>query len=123
MNTTDHLRKMQAFHMHDPDHLWGDLGYHFLIDPSGRVLEGRELTWQGAHARGKNNERNIGICVMGDFSRERPTAAALETLEELLDLLRARYSIPRNQVFGHRDFVVTECPGARLDPWVEAYRR
>jgi len=25
---------------------WGDIGYHFRIDPSGRVLEGRELLWQ-----------------------------------------------------------------------------
>src|SRR5690606_20791872 len=26
---------------------WGDIGYHFLIDPSGRVWEGRPLAWQG----------------------------------------------------------------------------
>ncbi|MCA9003560.1 MAG: N-acetylmuramoyl-L-alanine amidase, partial [Planctomycetes bacterium] len=42
------LRKMQAYHM--DSRKWGDLGYHFLIDPQGQVYQGRSLYWQGAHA-------------------------------------------------------------------------
>src|SRR5690606_5674904 len=35
---------------HQQHNGWGDIGYHFLIDPAGRVWTGRGLEWQGAHA-------------------------------------------------------------------------
>ncbi|MGH7291507.1 MAG: hypothetical protein ACREJT_09870, partial [Myxococcota bacterium] len=30
---------------------WADLGYHYVIDPSGRVWEGRSIRYQGAHVK------------------------------------------------------------------------
>ncbi len=116
------LRQIQHNHMHGQG--WGDIGYHFLIDPSGRIYEGRTLAWQGAHAgNSANNERNIGVCLLGDFSRDRPTPAALAALQGLLDNLSAQHRIPRHQVFGHQDFRNTACPGEHLMAWVNAYKR
>jgi hypothetical protein len=119
------LQRIQKVHMDrgDPDHGWADIGYHFLIDGSGRVFEGRGLKWQGAHARGDNNVQNIGVCLLGDYSRRPPGRAELEALEELLDALRERYRIPLRSVATHRELTATACPGPALQSWVERYRR
>ena len=116
------LRKTQSYHMTAPERLYGDIGYHYLIDPSGRIYEGRSLAWQGAHAYKQNNVANIGICLLGHFDRERPSPRALESLEELIESLRERYSIPRYRVYGHQEMRATACPGARLMSWVKGYR-
>ena len=115
------LRKIQ--HNQIENERWGDIGYHLLIDASGRIFEGRSLEWQGAHARGDNNVRNLGICLLGDFRTRPPTSAALATLESLLEEARARYSIARSSVVCHRDLVNTICPGDALAAWVKGYRR
>ena len=36
--------------IHQDDKHWADIGYHFLIDPAGRIFEGRPVEIQGAHA-------------------------------------------------------------------------
>jgi hypothetical protein len=116
------LRLIQHNHMQQADRLYGDIGYHFLIDPAGRVWEGRELAWQGAHARADNNRGNIGVCLLGNFVRgrdgQRPTEPQVRALRQLVFDLAGRYGIAANQVFSHSDFVVTECPGALVEPVV-----
>ena len=113
------IRRIQDSHMSSEG--WGDIGYHFLVDPAGRLYQGRSLEWQGAHAGGANNVGNIGICLLGDFESERPDPRALATLSNLLGTLRERHRIPRTAIKGHRDYKATACPGAHLAPWVERY--
>lgn len=115
------LRKIQ--HNAIENERWGDLGYHFLIDAAGRIFEGRTLEWQGAHARGDNNVRNLGICLLGDFHHRPPSPAALAALEALLEELRAKHGLARSSVVCHRDLVNTVCPGDALASWVKGYRR
>ncbi|MBK7877294.1 MAG: N-acetylmuramoyl-L-alanine amidase [Planctomycetes bacterium] len=117
------LRLMQRSHMESKSPRWGDIGYHFLIDPAGHVFQGRDLAWQGAHADGDNNIQNIGVCMIGNFDEEKPTKAALDSLRKLLDGLRRTYSIPKLAVCGHQDLKSTRCPGRFLEPWVKTYAR
>ena len=116
------VRIIQKYHMDDPGHRWGDIGYHFLIDGAGRIFEGRELEWQGAHAGGSNNHQNIGICMLGDFERRAPTEAALKSLQVLLDDLRGRYRIPAERVAPHSTYGTTRCPGPALTAWLKKYK-
>ena len=118
-NVAEHIKDIQSFHMHQRS--WGDIGYHFLIDPTGRIWQGRLLDWQGAHAQGPNNVGNIGICLIGDFNHERPDPRALSSLERLVDALCEHHQIARNHVYGHRRFAATECPGDTLMAWVSRY--
>ena len=100
---------------------WGDIGYHFLIDPAGRIWEGRDLSWQGAHAGGsggRNNVGNIGICLLGNFEIERPSQAAVKSLERLVADLQRRFAITNGGIKGHRDWKGTACPGRHLLPYV-----
>ncbi|MEQ1631776.1 MAG: peptidoglycan recognition family protein [Planctomycetota bacterium] len=119
------LRSIQKTHMQEEG--CGDIGYHFLIDPAGRVWQGRELRFQGAHARGGNNIGNIGVCVLGNFIRgregQRPTREELASLERLIASLSGKYGISKNQIFCHSDLVATECPGAYLKNEVDRIAR
>ena len=117
---SDALRRVQKVHMSERG--WGDIGYHFLIDPRGRVFEGRSMSWQGAHANGANNVGNIGVCLLGHFDQEAPREAALEALERLVGDLTRRHGIPRNRIYAHKDLRPTECPGQHLLSWVRKYR-
>jgi hypothetical protein len=117
------VRSIQKAHMEGKETGFGDIGYHFVIDPYGKVFQGRDLAWQGAHAYGDNNIHNIGVCLIGNFDVEKPTKAALDALAALLDDLRAKYKIARSSVFTHHELKATECPGRNLIPWVERYRR
>jgi hypothetical protein len=121
----DQIRSIQNTHMKKEG--CGDIGYHFLIDPSGRIWQGRELRYQGAHARGDNNRGNIGICVLGNFMRgrdgQRPTAAELEALENLIASLAQRHGVAQDQIFCHSDLVNTQCPGPYLRSEVDRIAR
>lgn len=118
-NSVAALRKIQRYHIHENG--WGDIGYHYLIDGSGRVFEGRNDRWQGAHAGGDANVGNLGICLLGDFGGHQPTPAALDALRRLIDEYRSTNGIPREQVVGHKDIKNTECPGKHLASWVRSY--
>ncbi|MBL8860367.1 MAG: N-acetylmuramoyl-L-alanine amidase [Planctomycetes bacterium] len=121
--TFEAVREIQKAHMNGKTTHYGDIGYHFVIDPYGRVLEGRELIYQGAHAHGQNNVQNIGICLIGNFDKTVPTKAALDALEKEIEALRKRYNIPKRRVYGHRELRSTDCPGAHVMHWLESYRK
>lgn len=100
---------------------WGDVGYHFLIDPAGRVWQGRPLSWQGAHVRAQN-EGNIGICVMGNYMNQRPTQAQLRQIENFTATLMRMYRIPLREIHTHLELAQTACPGKHLQPRLVSMR-
>lgn len=112
---------------------FGDISYHFLIDPDGRIWQGRELRWQGAHAGGDNNRGNIGICLLGEFQRDparaekeadqRLTEKQAAALGRLLDFLRQRFEIPITGVLAHMELAASRCPGPEVMRWLSEYRQ
>lgn len=116
------MRVIQRSHFNRVER-FGDLGYHFLIDPEGRIYEGRRIAWKGAHV-GSMNDHNLGVCLLGNFETSRPTGAALASLEHLLDDLRGRNGIARSAVTWHKNWpsANTACPGKHLEPYVRRYR-
>ena len=115
-------RKVQRTHMANSG--WGDIGYHLLIDSQGRVIEARDLRYQGAHAgNSTSNRNNIGICLIGHFGHGKPSPQAMAALERTLVELRREHSIRRSEIHGHKHFKATECPGPALMTWTQSYRR
>jgi hypothetical protein len=92
---------------------FGDIGYHYLIDPAGRVWEGRSLAWQGAHVA-KTNQGNLGICVMGNFEQQTPTSQSLAALDQFVIAQMRRFRVPASRVYTHRELKPTLCPGRSL---------
>lgn len=103
---------------------WGDIGYHFLIDRNGRVWEGRAINWQGAHVKNWN-EGNIGICCLGNFDQQAPSAAQLAALERQLKVLMRTYGVPKSRVKTHQEWAgaATACPGKSLQSQMIAMRK
>lgn len=103
---------------------WADIGYHFIIDRAGRIWEGRELKYQGAHAgNSEKNRGNIGVCLFGDFETQEPTSMQKETLVDFLDKLCRIYKLDRNKdIYTHKELSATECPGMKLQQVVRDYR-
>ncbi len=108
---------------------WADIAYHFVIDRAGRLWEGRPVFLQGAHAGNEAaNRGNIGVCLLGDFDVEGPTAEQCRALRDLVSRLESLYGIPPEAVFAHRSVRVvhglgsTNCPGRHLLGMVDDLR-
>ena len=100
---------------------WADIGYHYIVDPQGRVWEGRPITLQGAHVKNQNRH-NLGVLVLGNFEIQRPTAAATATVERFLVEQMHRYRVPLSRVYTHRELAATACPGRNLQRVMVASR-
>ena len=96
---------------------WADLGYHYVIDPTGRIWEGRSIRWQGAHVKDQN-ENNLGILVMGNFDVQSPTSAALTTLDRFVAGQMQQYRIALGNVRTHKERAATACPGRNLQSYM-----
>ncbi len=99
----------------------GDIAYHYIIDRAGRVWQGRDVRYQGAHVK-YENEHNVGVMVLGNFELQEPTQAQLATLRQTIHQLMAEYRVPIHRVYTHRELGPTECPGRNLQPRVVAMR-
>lgn len=90
------------------------VGYHYLIEKSGKIVQCRADYDEGCHTIGENT-RSIGICLAGDFDTETPASAQIESLGMLLIQLCHLYSISARDIFPHRHFTNKSCYGAHLD--------
>lgn len=124
------VRRIQREHREREQ--YDDIAYNFLIDPSGRVIEGRGAEVQGSHAGRHQNAGNVGISLLGDLEAESPTRAQEDAVARLGGFLAYAYSIdtaPDSFLAGHRDLpdAQTRCPGrhayTRLPAWRVAIRR
>jgi len=107
------LETIRKSHLRRDGGRWGDIGYHFAIDPAGRLWQARPLTWQGAHVRAKN-EGNIGVVVLGNFERQSVNRAQLAAVTSTLQSLMNNYRVPVSRVRTHQEWAATACPGRSL---------
>jgi N-acetylmuramoyl-L-alanine amidase len=134
-------RVRSIWRYHTITHGWGDIGYHFLIDPNGVIYSGRlngvrdnGTVIDGAHVLGYNRA-NIGISMMGTFSDVAPTTAAQNALNSLIAWITTTYhitpnttayyaykNVTLNTIVGHRDIGTTTCPGGVLYDLIPSIR-
>lgn len=102
---------------------WSDIGYHFLIDRDGTVVEGRPVATSGAHTRG-HNSNSIGISLFGghgstktDAFSDNFTAEQGVALQNLIDRLKTEYPTIA-KVSGHNEYANKACPGFQVGPWL-----
>jgi hypothetical protein len=119
-STFDRIEKIRQIHTRDRG--WADIGYHFVIDRAGRVIQGREARYQGAHVS-ENNPHNIGILVLGNFDEQRPSTEQLRSLSHFSRVLVKQYRLGKNRVFTHQEINPTQCPGRHLQAQIEGLRR
>lgn len=96
---------------------WQDIGYHFGLEwirADYEILVGRPLTMKGAHTLGMN-DRAIGVCIVGNYDVQYPTTLMLARLVPFLKSLCEVFSIPVDNIEGHRDYASKSCPGDHFD--------
>lgn len=93
---------------------WSDVGYNYVIMPSGRVYEGRGYNIVGAHTA-DNNTRSIGVTFAGNYEVVKPSRAQLRAYKQLVRLLRRNGAVIR-RVRGHQQMPnqATACPGKHI---------
>jgi hypothetical protein len=150
-NPAQVMRDMYRYHVIGRG--FSDVGYNFAIDHRGTIYEGRWARHYGpgerhdgedgggfgvvgAHALGVN-AGSCGIVLMGDFTKAKPTSAALGSLiqliswkaslhqvdpldaEEYISIFGMHRTFPN--IAGHRQTGQTVCPGPLLFkqlPWI-----
>ncbi|MCX7746065.1 MAG: N-acetylmuramoyl-L-alanine amidase [Clostridia bacterium] len=118
------IKALQTFHQEERK--WSDLGYHFVINGSGTIYEGREIHIKGCHVAGANTGK-IGISMMGNFQDKgffrnlvddeltSPTTQQMLSLKQLVRVVDCNYWI--DKAGGHRDFDSSrQCPGDNAYP-------
>lgn len=89
------------------------IGYHFLVQQDGRILQGRSLVLAGAHCK-DHNDYSIGIAYVGGLHPENyapadtRTVAQRSALRVLLQKLLQEF--PITKISGHYQYAAKACP-------------
>lgn len=140
------MRSIYDFHT-SAEKGWPDVAYNFFIDPDGGVYEARAGSLANAieaSATGGSQGFAQLVCLLGDFTNQNPTAAALASLNGTLAWLADTYgvdttpgaqtsfvsrgsnrweqgvTVTANTISGHRDMSQTACPGDTFYPYLVA---
>lgn len=112
---------------HTEERVWSDIGYHFLIDRDGTVIEGRPLEKIGAHVKG-HNTGSIGISLFGghggsagDQFLDNFTEDQQRSLMQLIHELQDNYPTI-TKVSGHNQYAAKACPTFSVPAWLEGKR-
>lgn len=95
---------------------WREIAYHLVVERMGGDLYailGRALDETGAHAPGANRD-SIGVCIVGNFTRERPDDELLAfAANHVAGFCRELDIEPNTEtIVGHRDVTPGRtCPG------------
>lgn len=117
------LKSIDRYHREER-HMENGLAYHFLIGNGngmgdGEIAVGHRWKEQldGGHLRSESQNRTaLGICLVGNFDKSRPTEKQLRSLESLVRALMQRCNLPANAVKTHQQINVvhTRCPGSKF---------
>lgn len=110
--------EIQDLHMDGNN--WADSGQHFTISRGGYILEGRHRSLErlqagddmvvGAHTVGENYT-SIGIENDGTYMTVAPPKVLYDSLVTFCAYICSQYALEPTEIYGHRDFNTTECPG------------
>jgi len=103
------IRTHQRFHQRDRG--WGDIAYHFLIDPAGNIYEGRDPAFRGDTATNYNPSGHLLLCLEGDYDQADVNDNQIEALAHMLAWGATRFDVKLSTLGGHRDYAQTQCPG------------
>lgn len=111
------VRNVQTVHMTDPERLWSDIAYNWLVCNHGAAFEGRGWNARsGASGATDCNESRLAIAWMGHSDKDVFDIIAANVIKEL-----EREGNQRgwpSSVVGHRDCSQSACPGNLLYWWM-----
>ncbi len=98
---------------------WNAIGYHYgieLVMYDYEIMIGRFENENGAHCpQGGNNRKALGICLVGNFELNPVPARQWQPALKLVRQIMANHDLTPDDIYGHRDFKNTKCPGKLFD--------
>lgn len=116
-NPAVRLRNLQAWGARERN--WWDVPYHFLMGLEGQVYEGRDFRFMGETNTAYNPEGHFLISIIGNYERQEPTRAQLESIADMMAWAVAEFDLPLERIGGHYDYAQTGCPGQHLRKYLE----
>lgn len=104
---------VQDIHRWHLNNGWAGIGYHFFVRKDGTIYRGRPENKLGAHTS-NHNTGSLGICFEGSYNKETMPSEQLRAGQELITYLRDKYGLLKTNVYKHKDFNSTDCPGANF---------
>lgn len=121
-SSADAARRLEVIRAsHVESRGWADIGYHLIVDPQGRIWQGRPMNLQGAHVKDQN-PHNLGVLMLGNFEVQNPTREALTTLDQLLAQQAMAHRVPLSAIRTHQEWASTACPGRSLQGYMNETR-
>lgn len=111
------MREIQAFHINSRG--WADIGYSYVLFPSGRLYEGRGFSALPA-AQANHNSGTIAICCAGHYDKQSLTPRQYARLVKACNNLAAK---GLRTVGGHYQVFGTACPGRRIKSQLDKLAR
>ena len=102
---------VQDIHSWHLNNGWSGIGYHYFIRKDGSIYKGRPDGAIGAHCQGSNTG-SLGICFEGNYMKETIPTAQYNAGIDLIKYLRGKYG--NLTIYGHKELLATECPGANF---------
>jgi hypothetical protein len=102
---------------------WPDVPYHFYVDCSGAIGEGRPVEFVGDTNTEYNPTGHVLVVLEGNFEEEEMTPAQLESLRQITIWLAKQWKVSPDAIKGHKDYASTACPGKRLEAWLPELRK
>lgn len=106
------VRDHQAYHQLNLG--WPDIAYHFIIDGSGVIYEGRPVDVVGDTSTDYDPTGHFLVACEGNFNEQPVPDAQYQALVDLLAWAATTHAIDPATISGHRDWAATACPGAAL---------
>lgn len=129
INRTDEEIALRGiYYYHSIVRGWGDIGYNFVVGPTGNIYEGRFGGDKvvAAHAVWRNIS-SIGVSALGNFETEKLSSPQKAGIAKILAYLSKKYGLnptgttlfygkTTDTILGHRDSdeAATACPGKDL---------
>src|SRR5262245_22558044 len=111
------LRGLQSWGARDRS--WWDVPYHFLLDLKGTIYEGRDYHFMGETNTSYNPSGHFLVSVIGNYERQEPTQAQLESIADLMAWAFKEFDLPLDRLGGHYNYASTTCPGQHLRKYLE----
>jgi hypothetical protein len=104
---------------------YSDIGYHFLLNESGKFFVGRPVLFRGAHTVAEKapyegldlNYEGIGLALIGDFQNQDPSEKMINETAYNVKRLYHKYLEPNgvpfdcHHILPHWAASYTACPG------------
>ena len=109
----DFINQLHKERFNFPSSLGYWVGYTFLIEPNGEILQCRKEGEEQAAQKGFN-KKSISICLAMDGMVQLPALDQRKALKTILLRLMTDYELKREDIKFHRDVGKTECPGQMI---------